>query len=176
MYWDLFIMFISVGLVSFGGGYAVIPMIQYEVTEKGWLTAAEFQQTVALAGMAPGSIATNAATLIGYETAGYLGAAVSTAGIIIPSLIVVVLLSAFFYRLHDNPWLKSSLYGLRPVTTGLILYAAIHFGLSNEGAAITWGIVPTLLISGVCLYLLLKHKLHPLLLLIVAGAAGIVLF
>lgn len=176
MYWDLFIMFISVGLVSFGGGYAVIPMIQNEVAEKGWLTTAEFQQTVALAGMAPGSIATNAATLVGYETAGYIGAAVSTAGIILPSLVVVVLLSAFFYRLQNNPWLKSSLYGLRPVTTGLILYAAIHFGYSNEGAAITRGIFPTLLISGACLYLLLKHKLHPLLILTAAGAAGIILF
>ena len=123
-------MFISVGLVSFGGGYAVIPVIQKEVTEKA-LTAAEFQQTVALAGMAPGSIATNAATLIGYQSAGYIGAAVSTAGIILPSLVVIVL-SALFYRMRSNPWVQSSLYGLRPVTTGLIVYA-IHFGYPDEG-------------------------------------------
>lgn len=67
---------------------------------KGLLTAAEFQQTVALAGMAPGSIATNAATLIGYQTAGYAGAVVSTVGIILPSLVVIVMLSAFFYRMR----------------------------------------------------------------------------
>ena len=100
---------------------------------KGLLTAAEFQQTVALAGMAPGSIATNAATLIGYQSAGYIGAAVSTAGIILPSLVVIVLLSALFYRMRSNPWVQSSLYGLRPVTTGLIVYAAIHFGYPDEG-------------------------------------------
>ncbi|SEN53501.1 MULTISPECIES: chromate transporter [unclassified Paenibacillus] len=77
MYWDLYMMFIRVGLVSFGGGYAVIPIIQHEVTEKGWLTSAESQQTVALTVTAPGSIATKAATLIGYWTADYIGAAVS---------------------------------------------------------------------------------------------------
>lgn len=176
MYWDLFMMFIRVGLVSFGGGYAVIPIIQHEVTEKGWLTSAEFQQTVALAGMAPGSIATNAATLIGYRTAGYIGAAVSTTGMILPSLVVIVLLSALFYRMHDNLWVKSSLYGLRPVTTGLIIYAAIHFGYPSEVASISRVWLGTLLISGVCLFLLLKYKLHPLLILSVAGAAGIILF
>ncbi|MDN8589108.1 chromate transporter [Paenibacillus sp. 11B] len=176
MYWDLFMMFIRVGLVSFGGGYAVIPIIQHEVTEKGWLTSSEFQQTVALAGMAPGSIATNAATLIGYKTAGYIGAAVSTAGMILPSLVVIVLLSSLFYRVHDNSWVKSSLYGLRPVTTGLIIYAAIHFGYPDEDTGISWVWIATLLISGVCLFLLFKYKLHPLLVLIVAGAAGIILF
>ncbi len=169
-------MFISVGLVSFGGGYAVIPVIQKEVTEKGLLTTAEFQQTVALAGMAPGSIATNAATLIGYQSAGYIGAAVSTAGIILPSLVVIVLLSALFYRMRSNPWVKSSLYGLRPVTTGLIVYAAIHFGYPDEGEGLIQSLIPTLLICGACLFLLLKYKLHPLLILLVAGAAGIVLF
>ncbi|GIP01243.1 chromate transporter [Paenibacillus lautus] len=176
MYWDLFMMFISVGLVSFGGGYAVIPVIQKEVTEKGLLTAAEFQQTVALAGMAPGSIATNAATLIGYQSAGYIGAAVSTAGIILPSLVVIVLLSALFYRMRGNPYVQSSLYGLRPVTTGLIVYAAIHFGYPDEGEGLIQGLIPTLLICGACLFLLLKYKLHPLLILLMAGAAGIVLF
>ncbi|WP_090912600.1 chromate transporter [Paenibacillus sp. cl141a] len=176
MYWDLFMIFIGVGLVSFGGGYAVIPVIQKEITEKGLLTAAEFQQTVALAGMAPGSIATNAATLIGYQTAGYAGAVVSTAGIILPSLVVIVMLSAFFYRMRGNPWVKSSLYGLRPVTTGLIVYAAIHFGYPDEGDRVLSGLIPTLLICGACLFLLLKYKLHPLLILLVAGAAGIVLF
>lgn len=169
-------MFIIVGLVSFGGGYAVIPIIQHEVTEQAWMTPVEFQQTVALAGISPGSIATNTATLIGYQTAGFIGAIVATVGIILPSVVVIVSLSAFFYRMQNNSWIKSSLYGLRPVTTGLIIYAAIHFSYPGTKAGIDWGLVATLFIGGVCLFLLLKYKLHPLLILLVASASGIVLF
>lgn len=70
MLWELLLIFIRVGLVSFGGGYAVITLIQREVSDKGWMDSGAFQEIVALAGMAPGSIATNTATLIGYSQAG----------------------------------------------------------------------------------------------------------
>lgn len=93
---ELFLLFLKVGLISFGGGYAVIALIQREITEKGWVTAGHFQELVAMAGMAPGSIATNTATLIGYSQMGLLGGAVSTIGIILPSLLIVILLTAFF--------------------------------------------------------------------------------
>ncbi|MBW7452782.1 chromate transporter [Paenibacillus sepulcri] len=176
MIWGLFITFLKIGLVSFGGGYAVIPMIQFEVSAHQWMTGGDFQQAVSLAGMAPGPIATNTATLIGYKSAGILGAAASTLGMVLPSLTVVVLMAAFFFRLQHNQWVKSSFYGLRPVITGLIVFAAIHFGFPDGETGFTWVTVCTLLICAGCLYLLLKYKLHPIMVIMAAGAAGIILF
>ncbi|WP_178021431.1 chromate transporter [uncultured Paenibacillus sp.] len=177
MLWQLFLVFIKVGLISFGGGYAVMTLIQREVAAKGWVDAGEFQEIVALAGMAPGSIATNAATLIGYSEAGIWGAIVSTAGIILPSLIIVILITAFFFKLQDNVWVRSSFYGLRPIVTGLIIYAAIHFGLSGRSESpLSWSTAGTLLIIAGSLALVAKYKVHPFAVIALSAAAGIVLF
>lgn len=177
MLWQLFWVFIKVGLISFGGGYAVMTLIQREVEAKGWVDAGEFQEIVALAGMAPGSIATNAATLIGYSEAGIIGAIISTIGIILPSLIIVILITAFFFKLQDNEWVRSSFYGLRPIVTGLILYAALHFGLSGRGEPLlSWSMAGTLLIVAGCLLLVSKYKIHPFAVILLSAAAGIVLF
>lgn len=177
MLWELFFTFLKIGFVSFGGGYAVIPMIQYEVSGNGWLTTSEFQEAVSLAGMAPGPIATNSATLIGYKTAGPLGAVLSTIGMVLPSLIIIIGLAALFFRVQNNKWVKSSFYGLRPIVTGLIVYAAIHFGFrGSDESGITWLTIGTLLICAASIFLLLKYKCHPLMLILAAGAAGIVLF
>jgi chromate transporter len=176
MLWELFMMFIKVGFVSFGGGYAIIPIIQYETVSSELMTAGQFQEAVAIAGMAPGSIATNTATLIGYQSAGVGGAIVSTLGIVLPSLLIVILLSIFFYRLQHNKWMKSSFYGLRAITTGLVAYAAIHFLYPNNGGSVSWELAGTLAICGICLFLLFKFKLHPLLVIVAAGVAGIVLY
>ena len=174
---ELFVTFLKIGFVSFGGGYAVIPLIQYEVSTNGWLTNGQFQEAVSLAGMAPGPIAANSATLIGYKTAGFAGALVSTLGMILPSLVVVILLATFFFRLQHYKWLKSSFYGLRPIITGLIIYAAIHFGfLSGDETGLSWSMAATLLICAGSLYVMLKYKLHPFAVIMAAGAAGIILF
>lgn len=177
MLWQLFLIFIKVGLISFGGGYAVMTLIQREVAAMGWVDPGEFQEIVALAGMAPGSIATNAATLIGYSKAGILGAIVATVGIILPSLIIVILITAFFMKLQSNDWVKSSFYGLRPVVTGLIIYAAINFGLSGRSESLlSWSMAGTLLISAGCLILVTKYKLHPFAVILLSAVAGIVVF
>ncbi|MRN52190.1 chromate transporter [Paenibacillus monticola] len=175
--WQLFISFMKIGILSFGGGYAVISMIQYEVYRYSWLTPEEFQRIVSLSGMSPGSIATNTATLIGYNTAGLSGAIAATSGIILPSLIVVILIAAFFYKIHSNPWVKASFYGLRPIITALILYAAIHFGFSNPADSILhWTSIATLLISAAAFLLIVKYKVHPLMIIIGSACVGIILF
>ncbi|MBO2943398.1 chromate transporter [Paenibacillus sp. F411] len=174
---QLFLTFLKIGFVSFGGGYAVIPLIQFEVSEYGWLSNDEFQSTVALAGMAPGPIATNTATLIGFKTSGAAGAMAATAGIVLPSLLIIVTLATLFFRVRHNSLVRSSFYGLRPIVTGLIVYAALHFGfLGNGEVAVTWSSIGTLIICGLSLLLLIRYKLHPLLLILAAAAAGIVLF
>ncbi|RIX50076.1 chromate transporter [Paenibacillus nanensis] len=177
MLWELFITFLKIGIVSFGGGYAVIPLIEYEVSSHGWLNASEYEDAISIAGMAPGPIATNSATLIGYKTAGLGGALMSTIGMILPSLLAVILLAAVFYRLKWSIWFRSTFYGLRPIVTGLILYAAIHFGfLNGKEGAITWATCATLAICAGSLYAMYKYKLHPIAVIAASGAVGIILF
>lgn len=169
--------FLKIGFVSFGGGYSVIPVIQYEVVSRGWLDYTEYQEAIAIAGMSPGPIATNSATLIGYKTAGFSGAILSTIGIILPSLLAVILLAAIFYRLQYNKWFRSTFYGLRPIITGLIFYAALHFGfLSDQNNAITWATCATLAICAGCLFAMYRYKLHPISIILLSGAVGIILF
>ncbi|WP_338553931.1 chromate transporter [Paenibacillus sp. KS-LC4] len=173
---ELFIVFLKIGCVSFGGGYAVIPIIQYEALSRGWMTQGEFQQAVSLAGMAPGSIATNAATLLGYQSAGITGAIIATAGMVLPSLVLMIVVSAFILRLQNNKWLSASFYGLKPMITGLMVYAAIHFGYPNDGMLLSWPFAGMLLIVAGSLYLLMRYKLPPFIIIAGAGVVGIILF
>jgi len=173
----LFLFFLKIGFISFGGGYAVIPMIQHQMSSQSWLTDSEFQEIVTLASMGPGSIATNSATLIGFQIAGIPGAIASTAGIIIPSLIIIVLIAAFFYKFHNNQWVKASFYGLRPIIVALIAYAAIHLGLqSGKAFAPSWTTIMTFVICGASVFALIKYKVHPFTVIVAAGIAGIILF
>lgn len=176
MVWQLFFTFLKIGCVSFGGGYAVIPMIQYEVEAHGWLEPERFQQAVAMAGMSPGPISTNTATLVGYDSAGIQGGIAATLGMVLPSLAIIVLLSALFFRFQGSNWIKSSLYGLRPIITGMIAYAALHFGFLSGTEGFTWTTVSTLVICAGCLVLLTRYKLHPIAVIAAAGVAGIVIY
>lgn len=174
---ELFLFFLKIGFISFGGGYAILPMIQYQISSQGWLTDSEFQEIVTLSSMSPGSIATNSATLIGYKVAGTGGAILSTIGIILPSLIIIVLIAAFFYKFHDNRWVKAAFYGLRPIIVALIAYAAIHLGLqSGQEAGTNTSTIMTFLICGASVFALIKYKIHPFAVIICAGIAGIILF
>jgi chromate transporter len=178
--WNLFFTFIKIGLLSFGGGYAIIPMIQHEAMAGGWLPEREFQEVVSIAGMSPGPVATNSATLIGYRIAGIEGAIASTLGMVLPSFIIIIVISIFFYRVRDSQWIKTLFYGLRPVITGLIAYAAIRFGLnsmdSTEQTLLTWQTIGMLIITFAALYGLMKYKLHPLTIIVASGILGIVFF
>src|SRR5690625_4764522 len=132
MYLDLFLSFLKIGFVSFGGGYAMIPVIEYEVQAHHWLTTQEFTDAVAIAGMSPGPIATNSAVFVGYKVGGMLGATISAIAVSIPSLIIVVIISIFMYKMKDQSLMDYAFYGLRPVITGLIAYAAIKFAIQND--------------------------------------------
>ncbi len=98
MPFQLFILFFIIGTVSFGGGYAMLPVIEREVTSKGWITTTEFTDTVALAGMTPGSIASNSATIVGYKVAGIPGAIISSIAMSLPSLILILVIALFFIK------------------------------------------------------------------------------
>ncbi len=176
---ELFVLFFKVGCMAFGGGYAVMSLIQREVTSRGWVDSARFQEIGSLAGMAPGSIAANSATLIGYDRAGTAGALIATAGMTLPSLILVAALAAFFVRVHDHPGVRALFYGLRPVVTALILYAAVHFGFGSRmrsGSLFTGQTLGMLLICGGCLLAIVRYKFHPFAVILLSAVAGIVIF
>ncbi|MCV9885382.1 chromate transporter [Metabacillus halosaccharovorans] len=174
---QLFILFFMIGTVSFGGGYAMLPVIEREVTGKGWITTTDFTEAVALAGMTPGSIASNSATIVGYKVAGIPGAIISSIAMSLPSLILILVIALFFYKLHSNKLVKSVFYGLRPIVTSLIMYAAIKLALSNGviSTSISWDMVCLLLIFGISLISLLYFRVHPVIVILCAGVIGTII-
>ncbi|WP_078434861.1 chromate transporter [Metabacillus halosaccharovorans] len=174
---QLFILFFMIGTVSFGGGYAMLPVIEREVTGKGWITTTDFTDAIALAGMTPGSIASNSATIVGYKVAGIPGAIISSIAMSLPSLILILVIALFFYKLHSNKLVKSAFYGLRPIVTSLIMYAAIKLALSNGviSTSISWDMVSLLLIFGISLISLLYFRVHPVIVILCAGVIGTII-
>ncbi|HSW36482.1 MAG TPA: chromate transporter [Candidatus Limnocylindrales bacterium] len=125
LYWTFF----KIGLFTFGGGYAMIPLMKEEViTRHGWLTATEFLDVIAIAEMTPGPVSINAATFIGFQTAGVVGSLTATLGVITPSLVLLLLLSRILFRLIRNPRAENFLQGLRAAFVALIFLAAFSLG------------------------------------------------
>lgn len=176
--WELFKMFFTVGLVSFGGGYAIMPVIEHGVLQHGWMTTQEFTNIIAVAGMSPGPIAANSAVLVGYSTAGIQGAIISALGILLPSIILVIIVATFFLKLNQYPLVQSMFYGLRPIVTSLILYAAIRFALTNNiiNLHFTWHTITLLAVFGLSLLALLKFQWHPLFIIVLSGLVGIAFY
>ncbi len=124
----LYILFVKIGFLTFGGGYAMIPLFQDElVTRLGVMTASEFADIVALAQMTPGPVGLNAATYVGQSQAGFLGAIAATAGVATPSLVLGLLVAVLLKAFESNRHWKAVLHGVRPATLGLIAAAVIFF-------------------------------------------------
>ncbi|MGN7456157.1 chromate transporter [Paenibacillus pasadenensis] len=175
---ELFIAFFLAGLFSFGGGYAMVPLLQHEIVYRhGWMTAREFADQVGLAGIAPGPMAANIAVLTGHRVAGYAGAIVAMLGIVLPSLLLILLLGTLFFRYRDNRWVQASLYGLRPAVAGLIAYAAVSFAKSGGMLeTISWFAASQLLLFAGALIALLVYRKHPVSVMIVSGLVGVALY
>ena len=117
----LFWSFFQIGLFSFGGGYAALPLIQHQVVEQnGWLTISQFTDIITISQMTPGPIALNSATFVGIQIAGLPGALIATLGCILPSCIVALTLAWFYYKYRNLSLIKGVLQGLRPAVVALI--------------------------------------------------------
>lgn len=128
IYGQLFYTFFKIGLFGFGGGYAMLSMIQYEVVEAHqWLSAGEFTDIIAISQVTPGPIAINSATYIGYQATGgtVLGSAVATIAVCLPSVVLMVLICRFFLLFKNNRYVTAALSGMKPAAIGLIAAAAI---------------------------------------------------
>jgi len=186
IYLQLLVSFMKIGLFSFGGGYAMIPLIQKEIESHGWLSASEFVDIIAIAEMTPGPIAVNSATFVGYRAAGILGGLVATTGVAIPSLVLILIVSKFFFKFQHYPANKMMFYGIRPVIVGLIFTAAVFVAqtaffkqeagysniLSNPLSVID---IKSIFIFGLSLIGLVKFKINPILIIILSGILGLIL-
>ncbi|MEH7247368.1 chromate transporter [Neobacillus niacini] len=176
--WELFRTFFLMGFVSFGGGYAMLPIMEKAVTEYGWMSAERLTNMIALAGISPGPVAVNSAILIGYSAAGIRGAILSAVAILLPSLILVITVAALFIKLHHNPVVERMFYGLKPLVTSLIIYAAIKFALANNLITldISFRSISLVIIFGLSLFALLKLRWNPVYVIILSGLVGIALY
>ena len=121
IYLELFWSFLQIGLFSFGGGYAAMPLIQYQVVElNGWLTMSEFADVITISQMTPGPIGINAATFVGIRIAGIQGAIVATAGCVLPSCLIVLSLAYIYYKYRGLATVQGILNGLRPAVLAMI--------------------------------------------------------
>lgn len=123
----IFFTFFKIGLFTFGGGYAMIPLIRYYAVDKyKWLDEKEFVDIIAIAESTPGPIAINSATYIGYKKYGVKGSISATIGVVLPSLIIIILISAFLMQFKENVWVEYAFLGIRVGVSVLILNAGIR--------------------------------------------------
>jgi len=172
IYLQLFISFFKIGLFGFGGGYAVLPLIQHEILSHGWMTEAELTDVIAISQVTPGAIGINSATFVGYTVTGSVwGAVVAVFAIVLPSFIIMLALCRFVLAVQKNRYMSFALSGLRPVVVGLIAAAALM--LAGAENFIDY---KSFILFGAVFILSLKFKLHPILLILLAGIAGAVLY
>jgi len=178
---ELLLTFMMIGISAFGGGYAVMPLIQkYVVDGTGWISLMELADITSISQMTPGPIMINAATFVGIKTAGLLGGLIATLGAILPSFFLVWILAVIFERHGKLTFIQNIMKGLRPTIVGLIYVAALTLfqaSLFKPGAlslsSIEW---PAMIAFGVVLGLSLKTKLDTMILIGLGGLLGLVFF
>ncbi len=173
VYWQLFYAYTKIGIFGFGGGYAMLSLIQHEVVDKyHWLSLAEFTDVIAISQMTPGPIGINSATYIGYTVTGNVwGALLATVAVSLPSFLMVLAISMFFAKFRQNRYVSAAFTGLRPVTIGLIAAAALV--LMNGDNFIDY---KSVLIFAAAFVLSWKFNVHPILMICLAGIAGVILY
>ena len=172
IYIQLFISFFKIGLFGFGGGYAIISLIQHEIEVHGWMTQSEFTDIIAISQMTPGPIGINSATYVGYTASGsVLGSVVATVAIVLPSFLIMLTLVRFFFALKGNKYMEWAFLGLRPAVIGLIAAAAVL--LMNKENFIDY---KSVIIFSSVFFLTFKSNFHPIFLILLAGIAGFVLY
>ena len=178
IYFNLFASFFKIGLFSFGGGYAMLPLIQKEIEYHNWLTAQQFVDIIAVAESTPGPVAINAATFIGFKTGGFFGSLVSTIGVCLPAFILVVIITKIAEKHKEHPIMKGVLKGVRPVVISLISLAAIFVGrtvlISPAGyLGIDWISVAIALVG---FFAMIRFKIHPVILVVLSAFIGIFVY
>ena len=166
---DLFLTFARIGGLTFGGGYAMLPMLQREVVERrGWATEEELMDYYAIGQCTPGIIAVNTATFIGNKNRGVIGGIAATLGVVFPSIVIITVIAAFISNFSELQVVKDAFAGIRVCVFVLILNAVIKLGKASVKDAVTLGICLAVLLGSVLL------DLSPIVFVVIAALAGIV--
>ena len=173
IYWQLICVYLKIGVFGFGGGYAMLSLIQFEIVERyHWLTLQQFTDVVAISQMTPGPIGINSATYIGYTVTGNIwGAVVATVAVGLPSFLMVLFISYFFVKFKNNKYVNAAMSGLLPMSVALIGAAALL--LMNKDNFIDY---KSILIFVAAFFLTWKYKVHPILMILLAGVMGFILY
>ncbi len=168
-YLDLFLTFARIGGLTFGGGYAMLPMLQQEVVDRrGWATNEELMDYYAIGQCTPGVIAVNTATFVGNKTKGTLGGIFATLGVIFPSLVIITIIAAFIRNFAELEVVKNAFAGIRVCVFVLILNAVVKLGKSSIKDAVTVAIFLAVLLGAVLV------DASPIVFVLLAGVAGLV--
>lgn len=184
---DLFLTFLKIGAVSFGGGYAMIPLLNNEVLSHNWLTESQILNFIAVSESTPGPVAVNMATFIGASQGGIVGALLATLGVILPSFIIVLLVACLIKGLLNFAGVKAFLSGVRPVVvglivgTGILLLLSVIIGVSKIGQPISFDyksvIIFSIILATYIIYKKIKKKnISPLILIIMSALLGMLFY
>ena len=184
----LFITFFEIGLFTFGGGYAMISLVREKTLINGWLTEAELLNMIAVAESTPGPIAVNMATFVGSTQAGIIGSACATLGVVLPSFIIILLISAVMKNFLKYEAVKAFLSGVRPCVVALILGTAATLALSTLFGFKSVGVTPFTIdlraviiflivaATGIALKKLLGKKPSPIILIVISAVLGMIAY
>ncbi len=195
LFWEYF----KIGLFTIGGGYAMLPLVEQAIENNNWMTATELTNFVGIAEATPGPFAINLATFVGItvgsKTAlgvfgGFLGAIVATFAVVLPSLVIIIIVTKLFQQFKTNRYVQGALYGIRPVVVGLILSAVLSIGckvvlpnlsltnIQGEGfSQFNW--ISLIIIAAFFPLSRIKikgKKIHPILLILASAVVGIIVF
>lgn len=131
IYLKLFLEFFHIGLFSFGGGYATIPFLYHIADVQKWYTTKQLSDMIAVSSITPGPVGVNVATFAGFKTAGILGAAIATASVILPSFIIVIIISKLLEQFKHNKYVQSVIYTLKPAGCGLLAAIGVDMFIDN---------------------------------------------
>jgi len=177
IYLDLFLTFAKTGLVAFGGGPSMIPLIQAEVVRHGWLNDTEFVDALAMGNGLPGPIATKMSGYTGYKVAGLPGAIAATSGMAFPSMILMLGLAFLYLRYRDTTLVQGLLKGVRPAVVALLAVVVIQVWPEAMGGwpktVREWGLI---VIAAATALSVLKFQLHPALAILAAGFVGLLVY
>jgi len=184
IYLELFWEFLKIGMFTFGGAYGAIPLIQQSVLSRGWMDEAMFSNMIAISESTPGPIMVNAATYIGNSQGGIGGAAVATLGVVLPSFLIILLVSCLFRKVMQHRAVQGVLHGVKPCIIGVILSTGLYmawvciFGsVTLPTIDLTALLILGILLASLFLYTKLRKKaLSPILLIILAAFLGAVLY
>ena len=178
-YLTLFLTFLKIGAFTFGGGYAMLPLIQEEVAAHGWLTEQALIDFIAVSESTPGPFAVNIATFVGSRVGGIVGAVCATGGVVLPSFVIILAVAKFFEKFRDSKIVRGCMTGLKPAVVGLIgaallsVAAAVLFPGGVSAAVFSdASFYLSLAVCAVCAVLAFK-KVHPIAVICLAAAMGL---